>query len=91
VAAVDNDGQLAICFYSTGTNTPTSSSTYSYNCGTSFNHGVSFEWLRLAKSAPVGFDAVTSDFLLHNDGFLTTFEVQTNGTRSVVGQKFETN
>jgi hypothetical protein len=91
VVAVDNDGQVAVCFYSTGSNTPTSSSIYSYNCGTSFNHATTWLYQRVERSAPVGYNALTSDFLLHNDGFLTTFEVQTNGTRTVLGQKFETN
>jgi hypothetical protein len=42
---------------------------------------------RLANSAPVGFDAVTSDFLLHNDGFFTAFELQSSGHRYVFGEK----
>ena len=91
VVAVDFDGQVAACYYETPGNSPTSSSVYSFNCATSFNHSASWT-TRLVKSAvPVGFGAVTSDFLLHNDGFLTMFEVQVNGTRSVVGQKFEMN
>jgi hypothetical protein len=91
VIALDFDGQVGVCFYNTPTNAPTSSSVYSYNCATSFNRAASWT-TRLVKSAvPVGYDALTTDFLLHNDGFLTTFEVQVNGTRSVVGQEFETN
>jgi hypothetical protein len=91
VSAVDYDGQVATCYYETPGNSPTSSSVYSFNCATSFNHSASWT-TRVVKSAvPVGYDAITSDFLLHNDGFITTFEVQVNGTRSVVGQKFETN
>lgn len=91
VIAVDFDGQVAVCFYNTPTNSPASSSVYSYNCATSFNHAASWTVALVKSGVPVGYDAVTSDFSLHNDGFITTFEVQVNGTRSVVGQKFETN
>jgi hypothetical protein len=91
VIAVDFDGQVAVCFYNTPTNSPASSSVYSYNCATSFNHAASFTTRVVKSGVPVGYDSVTSDFLLHNDGFVTTFEQQVNGTRNVVGQKFETN
>ena len=86
VIAVDNDGQVQICYYNTPTNTPTSTSVYSYNCATSFNHAATWQLRRVANSAPVGYNAVTSDFLTHHDGFFTAFELQTNGTRRVVGQ-----
>ena len=86
VIAVDNDGQVQICYYNTPTNTPTSTSVYSYNCATSFNHAATWQLQRVANSAPVGYDAVTSDFLTHHDGFFNAFELQTNGTRRVVGQ-----
>jgi hypothetical protein len=84
--AMDNDGQVQICYYNTPTNTPTSTSVYSYNCATSFNHAATWQLQRVANSAPVGSDAVTTDFLTHHDGFFTAFELQTNGTRRVVGQ-----
>jgi len=88
VLAVDNDGQVATCYYVTGTNTPTSSSNYFYNCLTSFNHAATWTgYQKLVTSAPPGFDALTSDFLLHNDGFFTAFEVSTSGQRHVVGAK----
>jgi hypothetical protein len=86
VIAVDNDGQVQICYYNTPTNTPTSTSVYSYNCATSFNHAATWQLQRVANSAPVGYDAVTSDFLTHHDGFFNAFELQTNGVRHVVGQ-----
>lgn len=86
VVAVDNDGQVQVCFYDTGSNAPTSSSVYSYNCATSSNYAATWQIQRLVSSAPVGSDAVTSDFLTHHDGFFTAFELQTNGTRRVVGQ-----
>jgi hypothetical protein len=91
VLAVDNDGQVAVCFYETPGNLPASNSVYSYNCALSFNHAATWQVRSVKTGVPVGYGAVTSDFLLHNDGFFTTFEVQANGTRSVVGQKFEMN
>ena len=88
VVAVDNDGQVANCYYVTATNTPTSSSNYFYNCLTSFNHAATWAgYQKLAPSAPPGFDALTSDFLLRNDGFFTAFEVTSGGQRHVVGEK----
>jgi hypothetical protein len=87
VITVDSDGQVVDCYYSTPSNKPASSSTYSYNCAESFNHAASWVSQRLANSAPVGFDAVTSDFLLHNDGFFTAFELQSSGHRYVFGEK----
>jgi len=88
VVAVDNDGQVATCYYVTGTNTPTSSSNYFYNCLTSFNHAATWtQYQKLVTSAPPGFDALTSDFLLHNDGFFTAFEVSASGQSHVVGAK----
>lgn len=84
--AVDNDGQVQICYYNTTTNTPTSNSVYSYNCATSFNHAATWQLQRVADSAPVGYDAVTSDFLTHHDGFFNAFELQTNGVRHIAGQ-----
>jgi hypothetical protein len=91
VIAVDFDGDVAACYYQTPGNAPTSSSVYSYNCATSLNHSASWTPRLVKSGVPVGYGAVTSDFLLHNDGFITTFEQQVNGTRNVLGQKFETN
>ena len=86
VVAVDNDGQVATCYYVTGTNTPTSGSNYFYNCLTSFNHAATWAvYQKLVTSAPPGYDALTSDFLLGSDGFFTAFEVPTSGQRHVVG------
>jgi hypothetical protein len=87
VVAVDNDGQVVDCFYATPTNSPTSSSVHSYNCATSFNRAASWTAQRLVSSAPVGYDAVTGDFLLHTDGFFTAFELTSSGQRHVVGEK----
>jgi hypothetical protein len=87
VVAVDNDGQVAACYYETPTNSPTSSSVYSYNCKLSFNGAASWQSQRVLSSAPVGFDAVTSDFLLGADGFFTPFELQTSTQRWLVARK----
>jgi hypothetical protein len=88
VVAVDNDGQVADCYYVTGTNTPTSSSSYFYNCLTSFNHASTWAgYQKVVNVAPPGFDALTGDFLLQNDGFFTAFELSSSGQRHVVGTK----
>jgi len=86
VIAVDKDGQVADCFYSTPSNRPTSSSVYSYHCAISFNRAASWTPHQLVSSAPVGYDAVAGDFLLGNDGFFTAFEFISAGQRHVVGQ-----
>ena len=92
VLAVDNDGQVADCYYVTGTNTPTSSSNYFYNCVTSFNHAATWAgYQKLATSAAPGYDSLTSDFLLGSDGFFTAFEVPASGQRHVVGAKADLN
>ena len=84
--AVDNDGQVQTCFYETPTNQPTTSSVYSYNCATSGNHAKTWKLRQIVGSALAGYDAVTADFLLQNDGFFTPFEEDVNGTRSVFGE-----
>ena len=86
VIAVDNDGQVAACFYETPNDTPTSSSTYSYRCANSSTHASTWQLQPVAFAVPVGYDALTTDFLTHHDGFFTAFEFQNNGTRRVVGQ-----
>jgi hypothetical protein len=86
VIAVDNDGQVQVCYYNTPTNTPTSRSVYSYNCATSSTHAATWQLQRVSDSAVVGYDTLTSDFLTHHDGFFTAFELQANGVRHVAGQ-----
>jgi hypothetical protein len=86
VIAVDNDGDVQVCYYNTPTNTPTSTSVYSYNCVTSSTHAATWTLQRATNSAPAGYDAVTSDFLTHHDGFFTAYELQTSGQKHVVGQ-----
>lgn len=87
VISVDNDGQVAACYYETPTNSPTSSSAYSYNCNLSFNHAASWQSQHVLSPVPVGFDGLTSDFLLSADGFFTAFELDHSGSRWVVGRK----
>ena len=87
VITVDNDGQVAACYYETPTNSPTSSSAYSYNCNLSFNHTASWQSQHVLSPVPVGFDALTSDFLLSADGFFTAFELDHSGVRWVVGRR----
>ena len=89
VLAVDNDGEVSACFYQTPHNAPNSSSVYSYDCAMSFNRAATWQTRQVVSSAPLGYDAVTSDFLLHNEGFFTAFELQASGKRHVVGQKFD--
>jgi hypothetical protein len=88
VVAVDNDGQVATCYYVTGTNTPTSSSNYFYNCLTSFNHAATWaSYQKLGTSAPLGLDALTSDSLLQNHGFFTAFEQSERTQRKLLGSR----
>jgi len=91
VVAVDNDGLVAACFYETPHNQPTSSSVYSYNCAASFNHAATWQEQRIAASVPVGYDALSTDFLLHNDGFFSAFEISSSGKRFVVGRQGDAN
>jgi hypothetical protein len=42
VVAADNDGGVATCYYVTGTNTPSSTSPYFYNCLSSINHAATW-------------------------------------------------
>jgi hypothetical protein len=92
VLAVDNDGQVADCYYVASTNTPTSTTKYFYNCLTSFNHAATWAgYQKLVPVAPPGFGALTSDFLLKKDGFFTAFELTSAGQRHVVGEKSDLN
>jgi hypothetical protein len=73
-------------------------------CSVSNNHGASWNEQRVSSSnwlpmqstdqfiAPTyigDYDALTSDFLLQNDGFFGSFEIQTNGNPDVFGKKFQ--
>ena len=91
VIAVDEDGQVQDCFYNTGTNTPSSSSVYSYNCATSFNYAASWQLQRIVNSSPVGSGALAADFLRHHDGFFTAFDVQASGQTHVDGKQSDLN
>jgi hypothetical protein len=82
---------VAACFYETPHNVPTSSSVYSYNCAGSFNRGASWQSQKITSAVPVGYDAVTADFLLHSDGFFSAYEISSSGKRSVVGRSGDAN
>jgi hypothetical protein len=88
VVAVDGDGEVAICFYQTPSNKPSSTAVYSYDCATSFNRAATWQAQRIADSAPVGFNSIASDSLLGRDGFFTAFEIQASGKTYVVGKAF---
>jgi hypothetical protein len=88
VLAVDHDGDVQACFYETPSNQPSSSSVYSYNCGLSHNRAATWHTRQVSGGVPPGYDSLTSDFLLRDDGFFTAFEVQnSSGQRHVVGEK----
>jgi len=91
VIAVDNDGLVAACFYETPHNQPSHTSVYSYNCGASFNHGATWQAHSIANSVPVGYGALTVDFLLLNDGFFGAYAILSGGKRSVVGKTGDAN
>jgi len=84
---VDNDGQVQACFYETPSNQPSSSSVYSYNCDVSRNRATTWRTRQMASGVPPGYDSLTSDFQLLNDGFFTAFELTSGGQRHVVGEK----
>ena len=101
VLSVDNDGQVASCYYETPTNSPTSNSVFSYNCATSFNHTATWQTQHILSPVPVfltpqtgfgggkilGLAGLASDFLLGADGFFTAFELDHSGARWIVGRK----
>ena len=99
--AVDGDGRVGVCYYDRR-NDPGNTIIDRF-CSVSHNHGASWneqrvsnsDWLPLHASDAVinlfyigDYDALTSDFLLRNDGFFGTFEIQNNGNPDVVGKKF---
>jgi hypothetical protein len=99
--AVDNRGVVGVCFYDRRRN-PANDVIDRY-CATSQNRGASWSeqqvsaanWTPahgaddLINSSYIGdYDAISSDFLLQNPGFFSSFEVQTNGNPDVVGARF---
>jgi hypothetical protein len=99
--AVDNRGVVGVCYYDRRRN-PANDVIDRY-CSTSPNRGGNWteqrvsaaNWVPLhaaddlINSSYIGdYDAVSSDYLLQNSGFFSSFEVQTNGNPDVVGAKF---
>jgi hypothetical protein len=99
--AVDNRGVVGVCYYDRRRN-PANDVIDRY-CATSQNRGGSWSEQRVStgnwtpvhaaddfiNSSYIGdYDAVSSDFLLQNQGFFSSFEVQTNGNPDVVGARF---
>lgn len=99
--AVDGEGRVGVCYYDRR-NDPGNTIIDRF-CSVSHNHGASWNehrvshsnWLPLHGSdvaivpTYIGdYDALTSDFLLRQDGFFGTFEIQTNGNPDVIAKKF---
>jgi hypothetical protein len=99
--AVDKDGHVGVCYYDR--REESDNSVIDRYCSVSRNQGASWnerrvsssEWLPmhdadgLINTVYIGdYDALTSDFLLGDDGFFGTFEIQTNGNADVFGKKF---
>ena len=110
--AVDNDGEVAVCYYDRR-NDPNNMAIDRY-CSVSSTRGESWldqrvsspSWLPLHCAdlrAPIPspmsgtgvtctqigqYDTLTTDFLLHNDGFFGAFQIQEDGNPNIVGKKF---
>jgi hypothetical protein len=96
--AVDGSGTVGVCYYDRR-QSPVNDVIDRY-CSTSENGGRSWQEQRVSAASwfpahntdgvintvYIGdYDALTSDFLLRNQGFFGSFEVQTNGNPDVVG------
>src|SRR6202158_3156068 len=100
--AVDNDGEVAVCYYDRRNDR--ADLRVDRFCSVSNNQGKSWkanqvsklDWLpsfNVDPLNPAGFaiseyDALTSDFLRHNDGFFGAFIVEISGNQNVVATKF---
>jgi hypothetical protein len=99
--AVDKGGRVGVCYYDRR-NDPSNTVIDRY-CSVSGNHGASWVEQRVSSSnwipmhdadllintAYIGdYDALTSDFLLGNDGFFGSFEIQSAGNPDVYARKF---
>jgi hypothetical protein len=99
--AVDKDGEVGVCYYDRredpGNTVIDRFCSVSHNGGSSWNEQrVSHSnWLPVHAADQIvnlvymgDYDALTSDFLLQNDGFFGTFEIITNGNPDVFAKKF---
>lgn len=99
--AVDKSGKVAVCYYDRRNN-PENTVIDRY-CSVSNNQGATWteqrvsssNWVpahgtdALINSVYIGdYDALASDFLLGNEGFFGTFEIQINGNPDVFAKKF---
>jgi hypothetical protein len=99
--AVDKGGRVGVCYYDRR-NAPSNTVIDRY-CSVSGNHGASWVEQRVSSSnwSPVhdadtlintayigDYDAITSDFLLGNEGFFGSFEIQSGGNPDVYARKF---
>jgi hypothetical protein len=99
--AVDKDGEVGVCYYDRRSDP--GNTVIDRFCSVSHNGGSSWSEQRVSHSnwIPVhaadqvvnpvymgDYDALTSDFLLQNDGFFGTFEIITNGNPDVFAKKF---
>lgn len=100
--AVDADGRVGVCYYDRRSDPE--NTVIDRFCSVSHNHGASWteqrvsnsNWLPMQSTDQLivptyigDYDALTSDFLLQNDGFFGSFEIQTNGNPDVFGKKFQ--
>jgi hypothetical protein len=100
--AVDNDGEVAVCYYDRRNDR--ADLRVDRFCSVSQNQGKHWKdqqaskvnWLpsfNVDPLDPTGFaiseyDALTSDFLRHNDGFFGAFIIEINSNQNVVATKF---
>ena len=99
--AVDKDGKVGVCYYDR--REESDNSVIDRYCSVSRNYGASWdedrvsssEWLpmhaadQLINPTYIGdYDAITTDFLLGDEGFFGTFEIQINGNPDVFAKKF---
>jgi hypothetical protein len=99
--AVDKGGRVGVCYYDRRNNP--SNTVIDRYCSVSGNHGASWVEQRVSSSnwvpvhdadmlintAYIGdYDAITTDFLLGNEGFFGSFEIQSGGNPDVYARKF---
>lgn len=98
--SVDKDGIVGVCYYDRREHS--NNDVIDRYCSTSQNYGATWDEQRVSQAnwtpthaadglinaTYIGdYDAVSSDFLLQRSGFLSTFEVQTDGNPDVVAAR----
>ena len=101
--AVDNDGEVAVCYYDRRNDR--SNLRVDRFCSVSANQGKtwtdqeqsSLHWLPSRNADPLNsgatfgiseYDVITTDFLQHTEGFFNSFIIEINAKQSVVATKF---